>query len=401
MTRNVGKIPESDNQENYEAAVLDFLDREMAAVRPTQKRNDQSEELDALVSDLLKQVITESDQPESVQKPDSDGLEDVFSEFPPEEMEASSPIHNDREPSPVSALSETDVKQSNPTEPREKATQIQPLASSAAPSFAPILASKSKMPMLVVASLCLLIAVAAAIYYFSSSSKKVSKTAESRPVAAAPVAPEGLNRDRPVSPLPADKAAVRKEIQAKPDSKTAALPSSSSASAIPDQGAEAPRAAAMSPTSIQAATPAKTALESTQPEVSKRPVNIVPDKEPAQVTLAAPAAPLNIEKAETNTRPPAPALVGSGTLVPAVPISQTSPIYPEVALQSRASGSVVLDLQIDKEGKVVKAIPVSGPVVFHDAAVSAVMKWRYKPASVGGTKVPSQTRVTMVFNLKK
>jgi TonB family protein len=401
MGRNRGEIPESDNQENYEAAVLDFLDKEMAAVRPAQKRNDQSEELDALVSDLMKQVITESDQPESVQKPDSDGLEDVFSEFPPEEIGASSPIDNDWEPEVVSALSETDVKQGNPTEPREKATQIQPSASSAAPSFAPTIASKNKMPVLIFAFLCLLIAVAAAIYYFSSSSKKASKAAESRPVAAAPAATESLNQDRPVSPLPAHKAAVRKKIQAKPGSKTAALPSSSPASGIQDQGAEAPQAAAMPPTSVQTVTPAKTVLESTQLEVPDRPVDIMPDKEPAQGTLATPAAPLNVEKAAPKTQPPALAPAGSRILVPAVPISQTSPIYPEVALESRASGSVVLDLQIDKEGKVVKAIPASGPVVFYNAAVSAVMKWRYKPASVGGTNVPSQTRVTMVFNLKK
>jgi protein TonB len=80
---------------------------------------------------------------------------------------------------------------------------------------------------------------------------------------------------------------------------------------------------------------------------------------------------------------------------------QTSPIYPEVALRTRASGSIVLELQIDDQGKVIKATPVSGPAIFHNAAVSAALKWRYKPASIRGVNVSSQSRVTMAFNLKK
>jgi protein TonB len=72
-----------------------------------------------------------------------------------------------------------------------------------------------------------------------------------------------------------------------------------------------------------------------------------------------------------------------------------------LALRAHASATVVLDLEIDAQGKVVKATPVGGPVLFHNAAVSAAMKWRYKPASIDGTNVPSQSRVTMNFNLNK
>jgi protein TonB len=87
--------------------------------------------------------------------------------------------------------------------------------------------------------------------------------------------------------------------------------------------------------------------------------------------------------------------------VAAVPILQTTPVYPELALRARASGSVVLELQIDDQGKVVKATPVSGPPILHNAAVTAAMKWRYRPASIGGVNVSSQSRVTMAFNLKR
>jgi protein TonB len=76
-------------------------------------------------------------------------------------------------------------------------------------------------------------------------------------------------------------------------------------------------------------------------------------------------------------------------------------VYPELALRTRTSATVILDMEIDAKGRVVKATPASGPSIFHNAAITAAMKWRYKPASVGGVNVPSQSRVTMVFNLNK
>jgi len=86
-------------------------------------------------------------------------------------------------------------------------------------------------------------------------------------------------------------------------------------------------------------------------------------------------------------------------MVPATPVSQSAPKFPELALRSRASGVVVLDLDIDSNGKVTKATPVSGPELFHKEAINAVMKWKYKPATVGGSNVPSQSRVTLNFKL--
>jgi TonB family protein len=72
-----------------------------------------------------------------------------------------------------------------------------------------------------------------------------------------------------------------------------------------------------------------------------------------------------------------------------------------LALRTRASGSVVLELQVDEQGKVTKAIPVGGANIFYNAAVTAAMKWRYRPASIGSVNVSSVSKVTMDFNLKK
>jgi protein TonB len=89
----------------------------------------------------------------------------------------------------------------------------------------------------------------------------------------------------------------------------------------------------------------------------------------------------------------------SRKVTPATLISKVNPEYPELARRSRTSASVVLDLEIDEQGYVVKAVPVTGSVLFHEAAVEAVLQWRYKPASIGGRNVRSQCRVTIAFNL--
>jgi len=73
------------------------------------------------------------------------------------------------------------------------------------------------------------------------------------------------------------------------------------------------------------------------------------------------------------------------------------PVYPEAVRRMGLSGTVVLDLQIDADGKVVKAVPVSGLAVLSAAAVNAVLQWRYKPASANGNNVPSQSRVSVIF----
>ena len=86
--------------------------------------------------------------------------------------------------------------------------------------------------------------------------------------------------------------------------------------------------------------------------------------------------------------------------MPAVAISQVSPKFPEFALRTRMSGTVVLELDVDKQGKVLKATPVSGPQMFHQEAINAAMQWHYRPASIGGTNVSSQVKVTFNFNLK-
>ena len=108
-----------NSQENYEAAVLDFLDKEMASVQPAEKKNSQSEELDTLVSNLMQQVITEAEGAENKEKTASEDMSDVLSEFPPKEAEALPPSTQKEEKAGKSPAAPVEAKSSSITKPAE------------------------------------------------------------------------------------------------------------------------------------------------------------------------------------------------------------------------------------------------------------------------------------------
>jgi TonB family protein len=72
-------------------------------------------------------------------------------------------------------------------------------------------------------------------------------------------------------------------------------------------------------------------------------------------------------------------------------------MYPEIARKTHTTGTVVVEVAINEQGRVVKATAESGPAMLRDEAVRAAMQWRFKPASIGGTNVPSTIKITIVF----
>jgi TonB family protein len=82
---------------------------------------------------------------------------------------------------------------------------------------------------------------------------------------------------------------------------------------------------------------------------------------------------------------------------PPTVISRVMPVYPEIARRLRASGTVVVEVQIDEQGRPVKAVAESGPAVLYSEAVNAVLQWRFKPATLDGVAISSVTKVSIVF----
>jgi len=73
--------------------------------------------------------------------------------------------------------------------------------------------------------------------------------------------------------------------------------------------------------------------------------------------------------------------------------------YPSLARQARIQGTVLLQAQISKDGKVEKLQLISGHPMLAPAAIEAVKQWIYKPYVLNGITVAVETQVQVNFIL--
>jgi TonB family protein len=437
----------SDCQDNYEATVLDFLDRQMAAIQVTQDAKEQPDELDVLVSDLLKQVMTESDQPQSGQKVDSEEMDSPLIESTSPEKETSSSKNNDVLPDPESEpvrFESRDAMLAEFMAIQEKAPTSENSLASLGAAFefsqfensdaliAEFMPSQEAIPDAGYKDVTLdsgpdtsqfegMDAVLAE--YMPPQEEALpaetniappnpeSESVKSENVhipPADPASPQGMastpaNRATSLNPDPVSRSAENLHVKASaktPETKRPAIPKFPSGKA-PSSQTPSRTAASVASRPIfaaQAAPKSKTLL------IAAACVCILAVVAVPGYYFSGPSgkAPKSSELRPSGATPlsSAASKASPNHEVPAVLISQVSPKYPELAAKNRASASVVLDLSIDCNGNVVKATPVSGPELFHKEAIRAAMQWRYKPASTAGSNVPVKSRVTFNFSAK-
>lgn len=70
------------------------------------------------------------------------------------------------------------------------------------------------------------------------------------------------------------------------------------------------------------------------------------------------------------------------------PIHIVGPEFPEEAFKIKTEGMVTLRLIVNVDSSVSDVTVLSGPEIFHRAAVDAVLQWRFRPAKIGGRAVP-------------
>jgi protein TonB len=107
-----------------------------------------------------------------------------------------------------------------------------------------------------------------------------------------------------------------------------------------------------------------------------------------------------------NTPPPPPPKPPKqpmliSTLDPSRVIYRVEPVYPQIAIQARVQGSVMLQVVVNELGIVESVEVVSGHPLLTKAAVEAVKQWRYKPTILNGEPVPIKATVTVNFNLRR
>lgn len=84
-----------------------------------------------------------------------------------------------------------------------------------------------------------------------------------------------------------------------------------------------------------------------------------------------------------------------------VPVSQAGPVYPRTLRIQRLEGTVDVGFVITAKGTTQDPHAVSSTNEgFEQAAIDAVKKWKFKPASKDGKPVNTRVLVTVTFSLK-
>jgi TonB family protein len=89
----------------------------------------------------------------------------------------------------------------------------------------------------------------------------------------------------------------------------------------------------------------------------------------------------------------------SGKVEPAILVLRKNPVYPALAKQDVASGSLEVRFRISPEGKVYGAKLVKGSPVLARAVLEAVEQWSYEPARLNGAPVDSPGSTTFDFTM--
>jgi TonB family protein len=82
-------------------------------------------------------------------------------------------------------------------------------------------------------------------------------------------------------------------------------------------------------------------------------------------------------------------------------VNEVEPEYPDRARKDRVQGTVVLEGNVDAQGKVSKVEVIRSIPELDEAAVDAVKKWQYEPATVDGVATPMTTTMTVNFLIEE
>jgi protein TonB len=89
--------------------------------------------------------------------------------------------------------------------------------------------------------------------------------------------------------------------------------------------------------------------------------------------------------------------VGGQIQTPAL-ARRVDPIYPDVAVAAHIRGVVILEANVDREGRVVdvKVLRTANRLL-DDAAITAVRQWQYRPLILNGSPEPFVLTVVLTF----
>lgn len=81
------------------------------------------------------------------------------------------------------------------------------------------------------------------------------------------------------------------------------------------------------------------------------------------------------------------------------PITRVTPAYPTAAQKAGVTGMVILEVVLDKNGKVKSVTVLRHAAALEQAAVEAVRQWQYEPARLNGVPADVVFTAEIVFSL--
>ena len=89
------------------------------------------------------------------------------------------------------------------------------------------------------------------------------------------------------------------------------------------------------------------------------------------------------------------------SVVAAMLVVKTMPVYPAIAKAAGMQGTVVLQATISRTGTIENLHVLSGPAMLQQAALDAVKTWRYRPYLLNDQPVEVETTVNVIFTLAR
>lgn len=107
-------------------------------------------------------------------------------------------------------------------------------------------------------------------------------------------------------------------------------------------------------------------------------------------------APGATPSATAEPAPPEPA-ASDAALVPPKLLKSASPVYPPDAMREYITGDVKVDALVEPDGRIGAMKVLGGPVPLRQAALDALKRYEYAPATQGGRAVAAHITVTVKF----
>jgi TonB family protein len=143
-----------------------------------------------------------------------------------------------------------------------------------------------------------------------------------------------------------------------------------------------------------------TPIETPLPQIQEDAATSIAKSSPAAVLGSLVSEPSRSAlPAPPPVKKPAPATREGGLSVPPRLITSVAPIYPPLAKTNNVEGEVKIQAQINKMGEVTGVKVLSGPILLRNAAINAVRRWKYSPATLDGQPVVTEYLVTIRFRL--